>query len=48
LGIDRGLIEMFGPFGLSQTLNSKSRDVSGTQTGELYHAALGFLIGILF
>jgi hypothetical protein len=48
LGVDRGLIEMFGPFGFSQILNKQSRKVSSTQTGELYHAALAFIVGILF
>jgi NADH-ubiquinone oxidoreductase chain 5 len=35
LGVDRGLIEMFGPFGFAQTLNKQSRDIAQTQTGEI-------------
>jgi|TARA_B100000787_G_scaffold157406_1_gene134140 hypothetical protein len=48
LGVDRGLIEMFGPYGFAQLLNKHSRNVALTQTGEIYHAALGFILGLLF
>jgi hypothetical protein len=39
---------MFGPYGLSKLLNKHSQSVSQTQTGEIYHAAMGFIIGLLF
>ena len=48
MGIDRGLIEIFGPYGFSKFFNKQASSVSLVQTGEVYHSALGFIIGVLF
>jgi proton-translocating NADH-quinone oxidoreductase chain L len=44
--IDRGLIEMFGPFGLAQSTNLTSSTFGQLQSGYLYHYALFILVGI--
>ena len=41
--VDRGLIEIFGPFGLSQKLYNKSLQLSKFQTGLVYDYALYML-----
>jgi NADH-ubiquinone oxidoreductase chain 5 len=43
--IDRGIIEMFGPMGLSKAISTKAKSVSSLQTNYLYHATLLVLIG---
>ena len=43
--IDRGIIEMFGPMGLSKAISTKAKSVSSFQTNYLYHATLLVLIG---
>lgn len=45
---DRGLLEICGPFGLSNNISKKSKDVSYIQTGFFYHYALIFVFGIIF
>ena len=37
--IDCGLIEMFGPYGISSAISQGSRTVSRLQSGYLYHYA---------
>jgi NADH-ubiquinone oxidoreductase chain 5 len=43
--IDRGIIEMFGPMGLSQAISTKAFYVNKLQTNYLYHATLLVLVG---
>lgn len=45
--IDRGLIEMLGPYGLSHAVAATSQEVSRAQTGYLYHYALLMVLGVL-
>jgi NADH-ubiquinone oxidoreductase chain 5 len=45
--IDRGIIEMFGPFGLSKTILAKSQKLSNLQTGSIYDYALWMFLGLL-
>ena len=45
--IDRGIIEMVGPFGLSKTVLSKSNLLSKAQTGSVYDYALAMFLGLL-
>lgn len=44
--IDRGLIEMIGPFGLSKTVLKKSQLLSNLQTGSVYDYALWMFLGL--
>jgi NADH-ubiquinone oxidoreductase chain 5 len=46
--IDRGLIEMLGPFGISNLIYKKSLYFKQLNTGVLYHYAFFMLIGIIF
>ncbi len=43
--IDRGIIEMFGPMGLSESISKKAFYMAKLQTNYLYHATLLVLIG---
>jgi NADH-ubiquinone oxidoreductase chain 5 len=43
--IDRGVIELFGPMGLTNLLSKKSKNMRNIQTGFLYHYAFTILIG---
>jgi proton-translocating NADH-quinone oxidoreductase chain L len=45
LAIDRGIIELWGPYGIANTLYSRALNVTRTQTGSLYHYAFTMLIG---
>jgi NADH-ubiquinone oxidoreductase chain 5 len=45
--IDRGFIEMIGPFGLSKTVMKKSNVLSNLQTGSFYDYALWMFLGLL-
>jgi NADH-ubiquinone oxidoreductase chain 5 len=44
--IDRGFIEMIGPYGLSKTVLMKSKTLSNLQTGSVYDYSLWTLVGI--
>lgn len=46
--IDKGLIEMCGPYGFSGSLYSFSKKIISLQTGYIYHYSLLMLISILF
>jgi NADH-ubiquinone oxidoreductase chain 5 len=46
--IDRGIIEMLGPFGLSNLVNTKGTFLSRLQTGFVYHYAFVMLVGVTF
>jgi len=43
--IDRGIIEVFGPMGLSQVISKKSFQLYKTQTNYIYHYTLLILVG---
>jgi len=45
--VDRGFIEMVGPFGLSKTVMKKSSLLSNLQTGSFYDYALWMFLGLL-
>ena len=44
--IDRGIIEIFGPMGLSSIITKKALSISKLQTGYLYHYTFLMLIGL--
>jgi hypothetical protein len=44
--IDRGIIEIFGPMGLSAIMTKKALFISKLQTGYLYHYTFLMLIGL--
>ena len=44
--IDRGIIEVFGPMGLSSTITKKASYISKLQTGYLYHYTFLMLSGL--
>lgn len=46
-GIDKGLVEMFGPYGIATTFSSLSKRFSKIQTGFIYHYAFVMLLGII-
>ena len=46
--IDRGVFEMFGPFGLSKIFNKVSFNNAMFQSGYVYHYTFIFLVGITF
>lgn len=43
--IDRGLIEMFGPYGISHTIYESSSRIAKMQSGYLYHYAFMMILG---
>jgi proton-translocating NADH-quinone oxidoreductase chain L len=46
--LDKGMIEIFGPFGISESLQRLSLALSKIQSGYIYHYALSMLIGLTF
>lgn len=44
--VDRGMIEILGPYGLSQLLYEKAWSLSRFQSGHLYHYTLVMVIGL--
>jgi len=46
--IDRGIIEMLGPYGLSSMVNVQGSLLSRLQTGFVYHYAFVMLVGVTF
>ena len=46
--LDKGIIELFGPYGLSNLMLSFSAKVSRWQTGLLYHSGFVMVIGLVF
>ena len=44
--VDRGIIEVFGPMGLSHIISKKAFSISKLQTGYLYHYTFLMLIGL--
>ena len=47
-GLDKGLVEMFGPYGFATTFNSLGKRFGKIQTGFIYHYAFIMLLGIIF
>ena len=45
--LDRGIIELIGPYGLTLTINKLIKKVNQIQTGYVYHYAFIMLIGLL-
>ena len=43
--IDRGIIEVFGPMGLSTSISKKSLNITKLQSGYIYHYTLLILLG---
>jgi NADH-ubiquinone oxidoreductase chain 5 len=46
-GIDKGIVEMFGPYGIATTFSSLGKRFGKIQTGFIYHYAFVMLIGII-
>jgi proton-translocating NADH-quinone oxidoreductase chain L len=46
-GIDKGIVEMLGPYGAVTTFSSLMKKVSKMQTGYIYHYAFIMLVGII-
>jgi len=46
--IDRGVLEMLGPYGFSKLINEFSKKSAKLQTGHLYHHTLYYLAGVTF
>jgi proton-translocating NADH-quinone oxidoreductase chain L len=47
-GIDKGIVEIFGPYGIATTFSSLAKRFGKIQTGFIYHYAFVMLIGIIF
>ena len=47
-GIDKGIVEMFGPYGIITTFTGLSKGASKLQTGFIYHYAFIMIFGIIF
>ena len=45
--VDRGLIEMLGPYGISHSIYNTSLNISKMQSGYLYHYAFVMLLGVI-
>lgn len=45
--VDKGIIEYFGPFGLTFTMYSNSKRINKLQTGQIYHYSLIITLGII-
>ena len=46
--LDRGIVEIFGPYGLTLLIGSLSKEISRLQSGFIYHYAFVMLIGVTF
>jgi len=46
--VDRGVLEMLGPYGISKMVNRFSENTAKLQTGHVYHYTLSYLAGITF
>jgi len=44
--VDRGLIELMGPYGLSHALSATANNVSKLQSGYIYHYTLAMVLGL--
>ena len=46
--LDKGIIEILGPYGIARTFQKLSQQISKIQSGFVYHYALSMLIGLTF
>jgi phosphatidylserine synthase len=46
--IDRGLIELLGPLGITRTISVMSKKISEIQSGLIYHYAFAMILGVTF
>lgn len=46
--LDKGIIEILGPYGISESFQNLSRQLTKIQSGFVYHYALSMLIGLTF
>ena len=46
--LDRGIVEIFGPYGLTLLIGSLSKEIGRLQSGFIYHYAFVMLIGVTF
>jgi len=46
--IDRGLIELLGPLGITRLISVISKQISSLQTGLIYHYAFTIILGVSF
>jgi NADH-ubiquinone oxidoreductase chain 5 len=46
--LDRGVIEVIGPYGMVQSITSLSKNISNLQTGNVYHYGFIMFISIIF
>lgn len=46
--IDRGLIEKFGPFGITSAINSAAKDIKVLQTGFIFDYLTYFVVSSVF
>jgi hypothetical protein len=47
-GLDRGLIENFGPYGIARSVTARSQKVSAIQTGFVFHYVFSMVLGATF
>lgn len=45
--LDKGIIEILGPYGISKVVRNLSDRISGLQTGYIYHYAFIMIIGVI-
>ena len=46
--LDKGIIEQFGPTGLASTIFNMSFNLTGVQTGFIYHTIFALVYGFIF
>ena len=46
--IDKGIVELFGPYGITKTLHSLSKRLSSLQTGYIYNYSFVMLFSLIF
>ena len=46
--LDRGIVEIFGPYGLTKLVGTLSYEIGRLQSGFIYHYAFVMLIGVTF
>lgn len=46
--VDRGVVEILGPFGIIHVINSNIQEIKGLQSGYISHYLFLFILGILF
>jgi hypothetical protein len=46
--IDRGILELFGPSGIINIINSNTKSILSLQSGYISHYLFMFFLGVLF